>query len=242
MNQLNTRTSEVLDLLAGRVTEAELAARHGVSIEEVHAWRQLFIDGSEAALATHAAPSGRRVKRGVLAAAAGAVTAGTLLYAGFASSQANCPPPAGWPTGLTHFCADTPAVAQDINGNLQQVVAWLVQKVGTQGSAAVTISGDTTISGSESTASNSALEVTGGLTTMRIDGNEIDSTGKLELQRNNPSNGVAVFGLLSASGGLTVPPTASLPTCGTTAAPAGTLRTTTTGIAICLSNNTWKNL
>src|SRR4051794_33086141 len=55
------------------------------------------------------------------------------------------------PSGLVTFCSDTPARANDVNANFLQVVNWLTQKVGTQGSANVNMTGNLTVTGTNTT-------------------------------------------------------------------------------------------
>jgi len=54
-----------------------------------------------------------------------------------------CAAPNGFPTGLgfTHFCPNEPAVAGEMNANIQKIVDLVTQKVGTLGSANVTVAG-----------------------------------------------------------------------------------------------------
>lgn len=58
---------------------------------------------------------------------------------------------------LTVFQPDTPAQASQVNGNFSQLQTWLEQKVGTAGSAAVTITGTATLNGA--TVINNTLRV-----------------------------------------------------------------------------------
>ncbi len=51
------------------------------------------------------------------------------------------------PTPLVTLCADAPARASDLNGNTQQLVTWLTQKVGAVGSANVAVGGTLSVAG-----------------------------------------------------------------------------------------------
>lgn len=126
----NERVQVVLELLEGRATAAELAQRHGVTEAEVHAWRDVFLSGARSA--STPAPS----RRGSWAAAAlgGAVLVG--LLAGPARAQVCSAPASFTALGLTWFCPDAPALASEVNGNTQQLVALMQQKLGNTWGAA----------------------------------------------------------------------------------------------------------
>jgi hypothetical protein len=63
-----------------------------------------------------------------------------LSSSSFAFAQ-TCTPPASWRAPLTYFCADTPALASQVNDNFGQVVAWVEAKVGRVGQAFATDGG-----------------------------------------------------------------------------------------------------
>src|SRR4051812_30047418 len=82
--------------------------------------------------------------------ALGVLATGALLGIAFSArqalSQATCTQTL--PSGLKTFCPNTPAVAGDVNGNFQQLVTWVQQKVGTVGTNSVDVGGNATITGS----------------------------------------------------------------------------------------------
>jgi len=70
-----------------------------------------------------------------------------LGVAGRSLAQATCAAPSIWAPALTAFCPDNPALAADVNQNFSALVNYVQQKVGTLGSAAVTVTGAAAIQG-----------------------------------------------------------------------------------------------
>lgn len=120
---------EVLALLRGTTTVAEVAARHRVSEAEVEAWRSLYLDGLEAgSRAGFGAPRWRRV----LMSAAVLLAAGVGLVGRDALSQVGCAAPSFFTNySLKYFCSDAPAIAADVNTNTQALATFMQNKVGT---------------------------------------------------------------------------------------------------------------
>ncbi len=60
--------------------------------------------------------------------------AAVVVFGVASTSRAqSCTPPASWRAPMVFVCADSPALAADVNGNFGQVVAWLEAKVGRVG-------------------------------------------------------------------------------------------------------------
>jgi hypothetical protein len=78
-----------------------------------------------------------------LAAVAAVLWGGPVLAQGMCTQSLPAP--------LVTLCPNAPALAGDVNGNFQQLVTWLTQKVGTQGSANVTVTGTTSLQGTTAT-------------------------------------------------------------------------------------------
>ena len=120
---------DLLDLLRGSTTEAALAAKHGVTTDEVSRWRVAYVGGLEAA-------SRRRPRQGrALLTAIAAL--GVVLLAREARSG-TCSSPSAFLTalGLSWFCPDEPALAAEVNGNFEKLGAIVQQKLGTLGPVA----------------------------------------------------------------------------------------------------------
>ncbi len=102
-----------------------IAAEFAVPREQLAAWRTL----TEAA---HAEGRQRRRRRwaGALAVALCLLTTRTVLAAGTCAQTLPAP--------LATLCANEPALADEVNGNFSQLVAWVQQKVGPVGSADIT--------------------------------------------------------------------------------------------------------
>lgn len=75
------------------------------------------------------------------------VVVSVVGFVGRALAQATCAAPMVWAPGLIAFCADTPAVASDVNQNFSALVNHVQQKVGTLGSAALTVAGAASLQG-----------------------------------------------------------------------------------------------
>jgi guanyl-specific ribonuclease Sa len=102
----------------------------------------------------------RRARRS-MRLVAGLVGAGVLvgsLAALPVLAQATCTQTL--PSPLVTLCADAPALASDVNGNFQQLVTWVQQKVGAVGSANVTTTGSLTAASVSTSGTVTAASVT----------------------------------------------------------------------------------
>ena len=119
-----------------------IAAEFAVPREQLVAWRTV----TEAA---RAAGRQRRRRRwaGALAVALCLLTTRTVLAAGTCAQTLPAP--------LATLCANEPALADEVNGNFSQLVAWVQQKVGPVGSPDIT----TANVAANSLAANSVLKV-----------------------------------------------------------------------------------
>ncbi len=140
------------------------------------------------------------------------------------------------PAPLTTFCGNDPALAGEVNGNFQQLVTWVQQKVGTVGSANVTITGSETVCGKLT--ANSGLDVVGNTnfngTTAVVGNQSVSGTSNLTVLNVSAVanvNGLTATGALRVSG-FTVDGSANVclgtydctshtDSCGTGSCPAG---------------------
>lgn len=153
---MEQRTEDVLRLICGVTTAAELAEKHGVTPDEVEAWRAEYVT----ALGRLAQPRSRSRR---WAAPVMLAATGLAVLIGLGSSDAwaqSCPQTL--PSPMVTFCPDAPALASQVNGNLSQLVTWVQQKVGTVGTANVTTTGTVTSNGPVSV--NNTLNVSGNST------------------------------------------------------------------------------
>ena len=131
----NEKTRAVVQILAGRSTVEDVAKAHGASEQEVLAWKELYLNGAESALSSRDKP--RRQQGWIVGSAVAMVAA--LGWIGHARSQdAACPQLL--PAPLVTLCANTPARASEVNGNFQQIVDWIEDKVGAVTAGGVTAS------------------------------------------------------------------------------------------------------
>lgn len=115
-----TRLPAVLELLEGRSSLDEVAARHGLAPGELEQARELFVAGLRSAGPSRRALNPWRRRFAVMGLAG-------VLVTGAAWAQ------------LTPFVGGQPALASQVNGNFTQLQQWLEQKVGTAGQATVRI-------------------------------------------------------------------------------------------------------
>ena len=125
----SSRSADVIAVLAGTATEAEVALKHGVSEAEVREWRRMMADGLTLQ------PRRRRTARWVIFAAVVAALLGSTLAVGQSTCTQTLPAP------LTTFCPNSPALASQANANFQQLVNWSRQKLGTEGDANINNTG-----------------------------------------------------------------------------------------------------
>ena len=125
-----------------------------------------------------------RLKR-LLAAMVAVTLLGSGVFASRAAfAQSMCSYP-GLPAAMKAMCADTPALADEINANNKQLVDWLQQKVGTVGSADVRIN----------SGSSTPLFVSGNL-----GGGDLNNGG-VEFKHSNGTQGVGIgFNTVYATG------------------------------------------
>jgi hypothetical protein len=158
-----TRAQDIVSLLRGHQTAAELAARHGVSEAEVLAWKDLFLSGLEA----RTAPASRRwlTRVGAGALVVGVAALGTQAWAATCTQTLTSP--------LVTLCPNSPALATDVNGNFGQLVTWIQGKVGTVGvngisASSIAATGSITAGGGLGTSGNLSVSgnttITGNLT------------------------------------------------------------------------------
>ncbi len=102
------------------------------------------------------------------------------------------------PSPLATLCADTPALASDVNGNFQQLVTWVQQKVGTVGSPNVTTTGSVSGASVTSTGTVTAGAVT---TAGTVTANRVIVTGANIQSSGAPVTGTTDFGLYNRNAG-----------------------------------------
>ncbi len=132
-------TIDVIELLAGRLTAAQIASKHGVTEREVLVWRAAYVDGLR-----HAASVPSR-KGAAWVVGVSLLLVGVVGASRTALAQSGCTQTL--PAPLITFCADAPAHASQVNANFGQLVTWVQQKVGTVGSADVTMTGALNLGG-----------------------------------------------------------------------------------------------
>lgn len=129
------RIVDVVQLIAGKLTTAEVAERHHVSPGDVELWAKTYLAGLEGAAAGSRALSRRRWP---------AVLIGCLVVAGLASrvSFANgstCGETL--PGSLQPVCPDEPARASELNQNYRALIAFIEARFGSFSSPDVTVPG-----------------------------------------------------------------------------------------------------
>ncbi len=117
---------------------AELSADTGVPVAELELWRAMY-----EATSADAEQRSAKTRVQVVAGLAMALALGTYFLSGDAWAQA-CPQTL--PSPMVTFCPDAPALAQQVNGNFQQLATWVQQKVGPLGSSNVVVNGSLTVS------------------------------------------------------------------------------------------------
>ncbi len=131
----DARRDDVLALLSGTATTEELARRHGVSAAEIDGWRSAYVAGLRDAQALAARPKRARWVAMLGAAAAMLLAVGVSWAQGMPSCAQTLPSP------LRTFCADDPALADQVNANFQGVVDLIQRKVGAVSSINVAVDG-----------------------------------------------------------------------------------------------------
>lgn len=156
-------------IASGRPLE-QLSAELGMSLEELVAWRSVY----EAARRDVSRSSKKRWL-GAVAAIALVLLTPRVMAAGTCAQTLPAP--------LITFCADEPALASDVNSNLQQLVNWVQQKVGTVGTADLT--------------------TTGNISAANISAANINASGALRLNATDPGSGTQITWNRSANQGET---------------------------------------
>lgn len=125
-----SRSSHLKQLLRGEVSATDLATRYGVSIDEVHAWRDLYLDGLEAG---HARRASHRRLRAAFTGLGLLLAVGVGLGGSAALSQACSTPALYTRLNLKFMCAGAPARATDVNANTERLAALMEEKLGPVG-------------------------------------------------------------------------------------------------------------
>lgn len=145
----DTISTDIAALLRGTVTTRALAERHHVSEADVELWKELVLRGLEA--------RPRRSRALPALAAAGLLVVGVLATRAFAGTCAST-----LPAPLVTLCQNEPALASELNGNFNQLVTWVQQKVGTVGTAGITTTSINASSISTNSVSTNSLTASGG--------------------------------------------------------------------------------
>lgn len=128
------RIVDVVQVIAGKQTAAQVAERHHVSPADVELWAQTYLAGLEGAVAGSRSLRKQRWP---------AVLLGCLVVAGLASrvsfaSGSSCGETL--PGTLQPFCPDEPARSADINQNYRALISLFEAKLGLLSSPDVTLS------------------------------------------------------------------------------------------------------
>ncbi len=120
--RMKTSPLELIALIDGEITAANLASRHGVTEQEILGWRAAFVGGMKAGATASVAPRWPRARW-----FAALAVVGTVAFAQLAP--------------MTTFTAGNPALASEINANFAKLQTWLEQKVGPVNSNNITTPG-----------------------------------------------------------------------------------------------------
>jgi len=155
-----SQAADVVALLAGEKSAAEVAQTHNVEATVVEGWRAGYLAG------LRAAESRPRVSRIAMVAT---LVIGALLFGAKDAWAATCVD-ARLPSPLKAFCADSPAVAADINGNFATMVGWVEAKTGSITDAGVLtpnlrVTGSTDVTALTATGASSLQNTTTALLT-----------------------------------------------------------------------------
>ncbi len=160
---MKATNAELISLVAGELDANTLAARHGVDVETVGDWRAAFLAGMRAA-------EGARVSRTRWGRV---LVAGCVVIATVALAQT-----------LTPMTPDTPARADEVNGNFTLLKQWLEAKVGAVGPGLNPGTGNITTTGS---ISGSTLFASGSITS----GGAVTATSNLTAANGDVRMGAA---------------------------------------------------
>lgn len=194
------RIVDVVQLIAGKVTAAEVAERHQVSPADVELWAKAYLAGLEGAAAGSRALGKRRWP---------AVLIGCLVVAGLASrvsfaSGSTCGETL--PGTLQPFCPDDPARASEVNQNYRALIAYIEARFGSFSSPDVTLPGAV----STSRATFNAVSFDGGSPTPLIVNDTVSQALVLVGQGTAPNRRVTVRDDLAVTSDLSVNGTTTL--------------------------------
>lgn len=169
----------MLQLLTGLTTPEQFSERFGLPLDEVNALKARGLSRVDALFA----PPRPRRRWGRLAVGALAVLVPTLAFA-----------------QLVSFVPDTPAKADEVNGNFNQLRTWLEQKVGVVGSNAISTGAVTATS----------LTSSGTISTASLSSSGAVSAASANLSGALSANSLNITGNAAVGGSLTVNGTATL--------------------------------
>jgi transposase-like protein len=185
------RNEAVLELLEGKASASELAQRHGVAEAELLVWRDAWLAGARAGRANVRRPSFKVL--GTVVAVALVALVSREAYA------ASCAAPSLFNNlGLKYFCADDPALADDVNQNTSQLVSLIQQKIGA--SWGLPDAGSSTVG-----ITTPAATVSGSANTLNVTSTSINSSATLNLQSSGGTT--TMGGALNVTGQVTAPNT-----------------------------------
>ncbi len=194
------RIVDVVQVIAGKLTAAQVAERHQVSTADVELWAQTYLAGLEGAAAGSRSLRKQRWP---------AVLLGCLVVAGLASrvsfaSGSSCGETL--PGTLQPFCPDEPARALDLNQNFRALISLIEGKVGSLSSPDVTVPGGV----GASRATFTAVTFDGGAPTPVIVNDTVSQALVLVGQGTSPNRRVTVRDDLVVTSDLSVNGTTTL--------------------------------
>lgn len=188
------RIVDVVQLIAGKLTTAEVAERHHVSPEDVDLWAKTYLAGLEGAAAGSRALSKKRWPTVVIGCL---VVAGLASRVSFASGSA-CGETL--PGTLQPFCPDDPARASEMNQNYRALISYIEARFGSFSSPDVTLPGAV----STSRATFNAVSFDGGAPTPVIVNDTVSQALVLVGQGTAPNRRVTVRDDLAVTSDLSV--------------------------------------
>lgn len=194
------RIVDVVQVIAGKLTAAQVAERHQVSRADVELWAQTYLAGLEGAVAGSRSLRKQRWP---------AVLIGCLVVVGLASrvsfaSGSSCGETL--PGTLQPFCPDEPARALDLNQNFRALISLIEGKVGSLSSPDVTVPGGV----GASRATFTAVTFDGGAPTPVIVNDTVSQALVLVGQGTSPNRRVTVRDDLVVTSDLSVNGTTTL--------------------------------
>lgn len=194
------RIVDVVQVISGKLTAAQVAERHQVTTADVELWAQTYLAGLEGAAAGSRSLRRKRWP---------AVVIGCLVVAGLASrvsfaSGSSCGETL--PGTLQPFCPDEPARALDLNQNFRALITLIEGKVGSLSSPDVTVPGGV----GSSRATFAAVAFDGGSPTPVIVNDTVSQALVLVGQGASPNRRVTVRDDLVVTSDLSVNGTSTL--------------------------------